>query len=89
LKRRSDLPAVTGESDRPSGFIAFSPEGQTIAVAGAHGIILLDAQTLETKQVLEDEQKESIISIAFSPDGKFLASSGGEGYKKIRVWKLT
>ena len=52
--------------------IALSPDGKTIAVAGATGLSLLTADTFE--EVWSVPTSKEMTNISFSPDGKTLTS---------------
>ncbi|RUL89313.1 WD40 repeat domain-containing serine/threonine protein kinase [Tautonia sociabilis] len=62
---------------------AFSPDGETIAVAGAGGIVLFDA---ETGSALGEPSSVGVAvdALAFSPDGLRVATGGADGV--VRVW---
>ena len=62
--------------------VAWSPDGETIAVATSLGIDLYDAETFERTGFLETRQW--YIGLAYSPDGKLLAAHSKGG--SIQVW---
>ena len=74
--------------------LAFSPDGQTLAVSLKDGTIhLRNARTGETRATLKGTAGFG-GSVAFSPDGRFLASARGEWDLRtpqptsVRVWKV-
>ena len=62
--------------------VAFSPDGQYIAVACGIGILLYDAITYQEIALFSDSSES--YSVAFSPDGTLLASSG----RGIKLWNI-
>jgi WD40 repeat protein len=62
--------------------IAWSPDGESLAVAAGDKVYLLDAVTLTTRQVLEPGV--ATPGLAFSPDGLQLAA--GDRYGVLYVW---
>jgi WD40 repeat protein len=65
--------------------VAFSPDGDRLASAGAGGTIKIrDSKTGEVVRTL-GANTDSVRSVAFHPGGKLLASSGRE----VEVWDLT
>ena len=66
--------------------IAYSPDGKRIAVMGALGIWLYDANTLSEVGVIEDSAR----AIAFSPDGQILASGGWtDPDRTVHLWNMS
>ena len=57
--------------------VAFSPDGQVLAVAGSIGIWLYDAATSRELALLTGHTGR-IESVSFSPDGSMLASGGSD-----------
>ncbi len=65
-------------------FVAFSPDGNTIASASLDKTIRLwDRASAKEIAVLKGHEKE-VISVAFSPDGNTIASASFD--KTIRLW---
>ena len=65
--------------------IAFSPNGQTVAVASQdRSVYLIDVRT-QGVHILRGH-KDQVTSVAFSPKGRYLASSSWGG--EIRLWDL-
>jgi mono/diheme cytochrome c family protein len=69
--------------------IDFSPDGQFLAVAGFHEILLMKADGSERVARLVG-LSERIQSIKFSPDGKQLAAGGGLPGRdgEVQVWDV-
>ncbi len=66
--------------------IACSPDGKTIATAGAKDVRIWDAACLEPlKTFLTRDPRSNTPGIAFSPDGNLLAASGK---LDIHLWDL-
>jgi WD40 repeat protein len=67
----------------PMGHLSWSPDGNTLAVAGSGGVWLYDAAALDALPRLLRGSMEvwvsSVWSVAFSPDGTALASGSGDG----------
>ncbi len=78
--------AATGGS--PGAAIAFSPDGATLATAGANGSIRLwDAATQQEIGTPMSAGPGPVYALAFSPDGATLASAGADG--TARLWDAT
>ena len=62
--------------------LAYSPDGNTLAVASSLGIYLYDDNSYRLEVI---ETGQPIISLAFSPDGETLAVGSDDG--KIDFWR--
>jgi mono/diheme cytochrome c family protein len=75
------LPVITS--------IDFSPDGQLLAVAGYHEVLLHkgDGSGLVARFI---GLSERVQSVAFSPDGKMLAVSGGDPgrFGEVQIWDV-
>jgi WD40 repeat protein/mono/diheme cytochrome c family protein len=69
--------------------LAFSPDGQFLAVTGYHEVLLhkADGTGLVSRLVGISER---VQSVAFSPDGKFLAVTGGNPgrFGELQLWDM-
>src|SRR5438105_4128438 len=73
------LPVITS--------LAYSPDGNLLAVSGYHEVLLHKSDGSGLIQRLIGESSR-IESIAFSPDGKLLAVAGGNPTQmgEIQIW---
>lgn len=78
-------PVYVGPPTLPS--IDLSPDGSTLAVAGYHEIILLDAKTGQPKSRLIG-QSSRINTVRFAPDGSRIAAAGGTPGEvgELQIW---
>jgi len=69
--------------------VAFSPDGELLAVAGYHEVLLHKADGSELVARLVG-MSERIESLAFSPDGKRLAVTGGSPGRmgEVQIWDV-
>jgi WD40 repeat protein len=66
--------------------LAFSPDGKTVAAAGATGIVKLwDAATGKRVGAIKAHDSR-VRTLAFSPDGKLLATGGVD--KLVKLWDV-
>lgn len=75
------LPVITS--------LAYSPDGNTLAISGYHEVLLYKSDGSERIARLVG-LSETVQSIAFSPDGKWLAVSGGNvgSFGEIQIWNI-
>ncbi|MBN2006791.1 MAG: WD40 repeat domain-containing protein [Anaerolineae bacterium] len=69
--------------------IAYSPDGELLAVATSIGIYLYEAPFENDAQELREVEyidAGAVAKIAFSPDGTILASGDNHGY--VKLWQL-
>jgi WD40 repeat protein len=67
--------------------VAFSPDGKTLASAGADGTVRLwDVGTRRALDQPLEGHNGVAYGVAFSPDGKTLASAGADG--TARLWDV-
>jgi WD40 repeat protein len=72
---------------RPVNALAFSPDGATLATAGANGSIRLwDVATQQEIGTPMTAGPGPVYALAFSPDGATLATAGGDG--RARLWNV-
>ena len=74
---------VMGGSDRA---IAFSPDGNRLAVASGAGVWIYDVKTTRELTLLTKDAT-SIRSVAYSPDGTILAAGTRQG--TIQLWEVS
>ncbi len=75
---------LNAPSGEPANALAFSNDGQWLAVGTRLGIHLYDAQTLTEIRFIPTTAW--VRSLAFSPDGQWLAAGAYEA--SVRVWRV-
>ena len=65
-----------------SGNVAYSPDGNQLAVASSVGIWLYDAHTGAERSLIAGHKEAVESSVVFSPGGGTLASGSGDWYSK-------
>jgi RNA polymerase sigma factor (sigma-70 family) len=73
-----------GRLENDWGSLAFSPDGQTLAVSHSTAVRLY--RVLTWKELHRFEFTESISRITFSPDGRTLATAGRD--QLVRLWEV-
>ncbi|CAN5890630.1 hypothetical protein BH23PLA1_BH23PLA1_04480 [soil metagenome] len=70
----------------PIAALAFSPDGQTIAVGGTYGEVRLYDVTEGTRKATLTGHSGGIYALAFRPDGTQIATAGFDG--KVRLYNV-
>src|SRR5207244_3446733 len=78
----ANYPRREGESLR---CLAFSPDGQVIALPGRHGGLITLYDVLRQREVARLQHTEDVDRVAFSTDGKALVGSGS---RSVGLWNL-
>lgn len=80
---------LTNSGAYPVQYVAFSPDGQTVAVGESAGtprdVLLLDSETGRVRARLKGHET-GIRTLAFAPDGHTLATAGFD--RKVILWDL-
>jgi WD40 repeat protein len=74
------------DGDQTYPAVAFSPDGQLVALSGQHGVHIWDWRRGRELASISDVGELVRPACAFSPDGKRLAWAGWDG--KIHIWDL-
>ena len=72
-RTRSDVLLLSGNHDQVVG-VAFSPDGKTIATAGADGQVVLASTDGARRTVVTRRSGDAMRVLAFDPGGKLLAA---------------
>jgi len=70
--------------------LAYSPDGEWLAVAGYHEVLLYSAKDWKLEARLIG-LSERVQSVAFSPDGKYLAAAAGDPgrFGEVQIWDVS
>ncbi|MEO2030388.1 MAG: serine/threonine-protein kinase [Fuerstiella sp.] len=83
-RRYSRSTSILATMGYPLYYLAFSPDGETMAVAGgADSVVLMDADTGEIHSTIVTGHGE-VNGVEFSKDGSMLATAGDDG--AVRIW---
>src|SRR5262249_17376167 len=78
-----------GEKDVTMSYysVAFTPDGQAMAVAEDYGTVTVwDPGRSRKIATLKGHEPLFVLAVAITPDGKTLVSAGGD--KKILLWNV-
>jgi WD40 repeat protein/serine/threonine protein kinase len=86
LIRLSRVEPLVLQDETEVNCVAFSPDGERLASAGADGAVRI--RNSRTRNVVLEFQAhgKQVVSVAFHPDGKHLASVGAD--RTVKVWDL-
>src|SRR5262249_18349322 len=69
-------------------WVAFSPDGRTLAISGTNGRVeLWDVATRRELRELKDPTRKGLATVAFSPDGRVVAA-GSQEANHITTWQV-
>jgi WD40 repeat protein len=87
IPERVSKPRAVLQANVPVLFVAYSPDGTTLAIAGADGSVrLVDPVNRQVRSILEVHQGR-LLGMAFSPDGTILATAGDD--KTVKLWNVS
>lgn len=88
LALRTGATRLEHEPPDPHDKLAFSPDGETIAILGSATVQLVATFSGEPRATLGDKRgPASVRAVAFSPDGRRIAGAGASGI--LWLWDVT
>lgn len=73
--------------DSVRNVLCWSPDGQTLAVAGLrNNVVLYDRDTGEEVCMLYGDHEQPVCSLCWSPNGRYLASAGLD--RQVLIWDV-
>jgi WD40 repeat protein len=86
LRAGQEKAALSSEGKNWVWSVAFSPDGQTMAIGRDDGIVTLWNTSTEQVRARLKGHTATIMAVAFSPDGKTLASGSVDG--NVKLWDV-
>ncbi|NET62645.1 MAG: hypothetical protein F6K47_43115 [Symploca sp. SIO2E6] len=77
---------IKENSREPVTTLAFSPNGQTLAIGGHKKIIFWNVGAKKVRAILPTGHSDRVNSLAFSPDGKIIITGGSD--HTIKLWRM-